>query len=326
MLNPVFAQIGWKPDASATYACSHVTNATGFTDLMVLVMSGRDSVRPHQLARKAELDALLASPESSGMCRQVNSVGWTALTMAVCNANLDSTDDTVAQLLAHESGGDVARMQTHHGWTSLMGAVRYSRYKSTETSFMQLLAHESSRDVTRMKTIFGQTALMVAARYACTDSTEDTFARLLEHESTSDVIHAQDTQGHTALTIAVLHSIRQIGEIPEISEAIVAKLLAHPSCYRILRINTNIGHGLLEIVTSPLYQLSLQRNAVESLVVNALIQTADEQELTKLFYSHPKHVTQYLIDLRQRMSERQTTVAALKAGLSLPGSILLTYI
>jgi ankyrin repeat protein len=59
-----------------------------------MVLSGRDA--NGQLFRQAELDTLLASPEGSVACRQVNSGGWTALMLAARNSRFDSTDATVA--------------------------------------------------------------------------------------------------------------------------------------------------------------------------------------------------------------------------------------
>jgi hypothetical protein len=133
----------------------------------------------------------------------------------------------------------------------------------------------------------------------------------------------QDSQGFTALMLAVSHSI---SVTPESSKDIVAKLLTHAHSIHTLRMNTKSGRTLLGMIALSLHWHSPHRDAVEALVVNALIQTADAEELAQYCHSHPKHVTQYLIEQRQRMCERQTTADALKAGLSLPGSILLTYL
>jgi ankyrin repeat protein len=121
MLNPEFAQPGWQPDVTLIYACSPWSKTTGFTYLMSLVLSGRN----HQgcLSRQSELDAFLITPESSDACRQTNSIGMTALMLAAANSRADSTDATVAQLLAHESSSEVARMQNEDGETALILAA-----------------------------------------------------------------------------------------------------------------------------------------------------------------------------------------------------------
>jgi ankyrin repeat protein len=206
LLNPEFSQVGWRPDASATYKCSPRTDSKGFTYLMALVISGRNPARPHQLARQAELDTFLAAPDSGLECRRVNSMGWTALILAVCNSRVDSSEAVVAQLLAHESSSAVARVQNSFGWTALMIAARLSDTESTENTVTQLLAHESSSDVARMQRPDGWTALMLSTYISCGDNTKGTLAQLLAHESSSDVIHMKTNQGETALMMAAATS------------------------------------------------------------------------------------------------------------------------
>jgi ankyrin repeat protein len=350
MLNPAFAQAGWRPNATDTFACSSITNATGFNYVMSLVMSGRDPAQPRLLARQAEFDAFLITAESSAACKHVNSAGWTALHLAVRHAGTDSTDDTVAKLLAHESGNHTVHMRCNRGWTVLMMAARYSREESTNETIVrllahessgkmartqcndgwtalgcavcnsrttstdatvaQLLAHESSSDVARMRNHNNrQTLLMVAASYSHSSSTEETVAKLLEHESSHEVALMQDTDGHTALMFAIQNA----------DAMTITRFLSHRSGTLALRMKDK--HGL----TALDYALT---EKMQRLLVDKLLSTATEQEIETLCYSYSYRslVASYFVNMRQRMQERQATVTALQAGLSLPGSIVLTYI
>jgi ankyrin repeat protein len=208
MLNPEFARVGWRPDPAVRYQCVPRYEAMqGFTYLMALVLSGRNSDHPHQLARQDELDVLLASPESGVACRQVNVAGMTALMMAACCAGTDSTEATVAQLLAHESSGEVAHMQSALGWTALMLAARYSGTCSTDATVAMLLAHESGRDTAHLTDFNGWTALMWAAKETSGSSSSEAVARV------------RNVYGWTALTLPAQHG----------TEAAVEQLLMHES-------------------------------------------------------------------------------------------------
>lgn len=204
MLNIEFAQPGWHPDPSDSYQASPLVTSrcTGFTYLMSMVMSGHDIVTG-RLTREVELKTFLAIPENTSECRRVNSNGCTALMLAVRNCHTDSTEETVASLLAHESSGEVARMTMNNdGWTALCIAVRYSRTVGERVVAM-LLSHESSTDVARMSLTNGCTPLMLAAYSSRLDSTEQTVAMLLAHESVDDVIHMKDNAGSSALSYAI---------------------------------------------------------------------------------------------------------------------------
>jgi ankyrin repeat protein len=205
MLNPEFAQVGWRPDPTSLFKCSITREATKFTYLMALVMSGRDALT-QALARQAELDILLASPDSVSICMQTNSEGWTALMLAARNSNGDSTEATVAQLLAHESSGQVARMQSTLGFTALMLAATHSNARSTPATVAQLLAHESSGQVARMQNKFGVTALILISPRTNTSSNDATLAQLLSHESSGQVARMKCNDGHTALLYAAAFS------------------------------------------------------------------------------------------------------------------------
>lgn len=204
MLNIEFAQPGWRPDPIINYNVSSIaaSRCHGFTYLMSMVISGRDPVTG-QLNREAELEAFLATPESVAECKRITSTGWTALMIAVRNSRNDSTEKTVAMLLAHESSIDVVRKQQQGGWTTLMLAARHSRTDSTEQTVAMLLAHESSADVARMQDEKGWTALMLAIRFCHTDSTEKTVAMLLAHESSADVIRMKTKNNCTTMIIAI---------------------------------------------------------------------------------------------------------------------------
>jgi ankyrin repeat protein len=120
--------------------------------------------------------------------------------LAACNARANSTDATVAQLLAHESASDVARMQDCEGWTALMFAAGHASNCSTDTAVSLLLAHESATDVAHIQNNLSQTALMITASHAGGTSSHATLAQLLAHESAADVIHLrQFSNGWTAL-------------------------------------------------------------------------------------------------------------------------------
>jgi ankyrin repeat protein len=204
MLNPEFAQVDWRPDPSVLYRCSPCTNATGFTYVMALVMSGRDTTG--QLARQAELEAFLTTPDASNACKQTNSQGWTVLMLAARNSNTDSTEDTVARLLAHESSGIVARMQTGIGWTALMMAARYSNTESSEATAAMLLAHESAKDVASIRSDNGATALGCAIRNSGKDSSEAVATILLAHESSYQVLRMRNCPGESLLMEAAHHA------------------------------------------------------------------------------------------------------------------------
>jgi hypothetical protein len=50
------------------------------------------------------------------------------------------------------------------------------------------------------------------------------------------------------------------------------------------------------------------------------------EQLRQLCVSHASLVSQHVAELHRRMQERQTTTVALKEGLSLPASMVLTYL
>jgi ankyrin repeat protein len=219
MLNPLFAQADWRPDPFAVYQCSPVTDATGFTYVMTLVMSGRDKLTG-RLARQAELEAFLRTPEAAHACTQTNSKGWTALMLAVRNSRTDSTEVTVALLLAHESSGTAARMQEKHGYTALMLAARYSNMGSSEATVTMLLAHESARDTAPIS-LDGATALRFAVLNAKKYSSEGTVAMLLDHESSSQALRMVNRIGESLLVEAA----RKASEVS--TESTVAMLVPH---------------------------------------------------------------------------------------------------
>jgi hypothetical protein len=223
MLNSSFAQADWTPDSSVSYQCSPPTSATGFTYLMALVMSGRDSVT-RKLTRQNEFDAFLDKlPNDTDVCRQTNSEGWTALMLAVRNSNSDSTEAAVARLLAHPSSGEAARMRNNLGRTALMLATRSSNTESTESTVALLLAHESGKDVARMRTYHnaGCTALLYAVCNSSNGSSEATVAMLLTHESSSQVVRMLHNEGQSVLMRAACNA-NTSG-----TEATVAMLVPH---------------------------------------------------------------------------------------------------
>jgi ankyrin repeat protein len=270
MLNTCFATPGWRPDPAATYRCSKTSDATSFTYLMALVLSGRDTTNPHLLARQAELDALLATPESSIACRQVNSIGWTALMMAARNSATDSTEATVVQLLAHESGGEVARMQNKDGSTALMLAACNLNYDSTEETVARFLQHESGDEVARIQDKEGYTVLMMAVGHSFTDKTEAIVAQLLAHESAKDLMQCKTLKGETTLEIAAKYA----------SEDVLAMVCEH----------------------------------------------SESESFKEVSLVHTKAFHAYLCQLHARTRERATMAHALQQGLSLPASLVLTYI
>jgi ankyrin repeat protein len=200
--------------------------------------------------------------------------GATALMYAAERSCLDSTEETVAQLLAHESSSQVMRLQDRHGYTALMLAVRYSASDSSDATVAQLLAHESSMEVAKMRSNRGITALMWAVTKARTDVT---IARLLAHESIADVLFQCCDRSKSALDIAQINGGR-------VSETTI------------------------------------------ELLVKTMCRLGSASDLELLCVNHPKHTANYLLDLRQRTAERETTSTAFKAGLSLPTSIVLTYL
>jgi ankyrin repeat protein len=365
MLNPEFAQVGWRPDATSTYNCSPVLKANGFTYLMALVLSGRNSTT-HVLARQAELDAFLSLTESTEACKQVNSEGWNALMLAVRNSAVDSTEATVAQLLAHESSAQVARMKTNKGQTILMLAVYTAapHSSSTEATVAQLLTHESAGDVSRMQDKLGTTALMLVAANAAIICTQATVAQLLAHESAGDVARMKDTGGHTALMFAsVLSRCRS-------TDATVAQLLAHGSSRDVARMQNNAGWTALMFATTCSHSDSTEATVAQLLshesseqvitmanqeeetvftivqafhyssaageskfspdIVRLLLQVACRVHahagIKSLCLAYPECLTDYVLELHQQTRERETVAAAFQAGLSLPASTVLTYI
>ena len=204
MLNPIFAQPGWRPDGLASeYSCSATTKASGFTYLMSLVMSGRDAERPDRLARHAELETFLATPESVAECKRTNSEGWTPLMLAARNSRKDSSDEAVAMLLANESSREVARMQNKKGWTALMHSARNSGSDSTEETVAMLLAHESGPEVALIQeSIHGYTTLMLASSSSDCGSTDETVAMLLKHESSALALLLRNKEGFSTLDVA----------------------------------------------------------------------------------------------------------------------------
>ena len=235
-----FAIRGWKPNPEDTYSCSYFTSATDWTPLMAMVLSGRDQTTG-KLVRQDELDGILANPEFSAIeCRRVNSEGWTALMLAARNSRSNSTEATVAQLLAHESGSEVARVRISDGKTALILAAQSAGSDSTEATVAQLLAHESGSEVARMRTNDGSTALSVAVNYSRSYSTEATVAQLLAHESGSEVARMRiGDKGATALMWAAQNA----GSYS--TEATVTQLLAHESGSEVARMKTIDGDTAL---------------------------------------------------------------------------------
>jgi ankyrin repeat protein len=315
MLNPSFAQVGWCPDPSASFQCSTITKATGFTYLMALVMSGRDASLPGELKRKAELDSFLSTPEAAAACLQTNSRGFTALMLAARNSNTDSTEATVAQLLAHESSGQASRIQDNRSdkWTALMLAVRYSGTDSTDATVMQLLSHESSGQVARMQNTAAFTALMMAVRNSNTDSTKATVAQLLAHESSRQVALIQNKHGTTALMLSALYSRT------DSTEETVAQLLAHESGKHVVRMRNNQGDTALMLAAKFL-------NTSTEDTVAMLCPHSDPANLQQVFLAHPLAFRSYLCGLHQSTQERAILSSALRHGLSLVEATTLLYI
>jgi hypothetical protein len=317
MLNPEFAQAGWRPDPTIEYRSSDKVKSTGFTYLMALVLSGRDPdlTRSHVLKRQDELDTLLAAPESSELCRQVTSSGFTALMLAAYNSNTDSTEATVAQLLAHESSAQVTRMISVNGFTALTLAAANSRANSTEATVAQLLAHESAGDVARIQNSEGITTLMYAVGNSLNCSTEATVAQLLAHESASEVARMQDKKGWTALTFAA-HIIDT-----ESTEATVTQLLLHESGDDVAVLPDRSNATIFTAATRTVFSLKTIR-----LLIQTACRTQSAAELESLCGRYPRYVASCLFDIYQQTCERQTVMEAFKAGLSLPASTVLTYI
>ena len=278
---------------------------------MALVLSGREQ-STDRLNRQAELDAFLQTPEGTLECKKKNDAGWTALMLAARNSRTDSTEGTVAQLLAHESGSEVARMREEGGWTTLMVAACNSRADSTEETVAQLLAHESGSEVARMKENNGCTALMFAASNSGTTSTEGTVAQLLAHESGSDVARMQAEDGCTALMLAA----RKSGT--DSTERTVAQLLAHESGSCVVSLLSHSGESTLEN--------AVYNGACTPTMLHALCIHASTQEIQRLFKKYPGKFDAYFIHLYERVRERDTTSRALKEGIQVAGSIVLTYL
>jgi ankyrin repeat protein len=305
MLNPAFAQVGWRPDPSTEFCCSSLTRATEFTYLMVLVMSGRDAITG-KLARQIELDALLSTPEATDACKQTNSQGWTALMLAARNSGQDSTDETVAQLLAQENSEQVARMQDNKNNTALMYAVRYSRTESTKTTVAQLLAHESSEQTTRMQYTDGWTLLMVAVICSNTSSTNATVSQVLMHESSKDMICIQNNHGCNALMIAVRNS----------TPATVAQMLTLEITRQVVSMKDSRGVTALKIAA-----VSATQEMVATICPYA---DADDVNTVSLLYPNAFHT--YFCRLHQSAQERAILSNALRQGLSLVEATTLLYL
>jgi hypothetical protein len=159
-LNPHFEEIGWWPDPTATYKCSHHSKGNNFTRLMVLVVSGRDATG--RLRRYDELVALLATdtpaqPDASRYSAS-NSAHWTALMLAARYAGTHSTEETLCLLLAHPAAPRVALLRNSLGSSALSLAVRHhrldglnphddrftGRLTSSDTAALMLLDHTSA--------------------------------------------------------------------------------------------------------------------------------------------------------------------------------------
>jgi ankyrin repeat protein len=102
----------------------------------------------------------------------------------------------------------------------------------------------------------------------------------------------------------------------DVPEALVVQMLKHESCS--IRLQNNQGQTALMLASNA---------SIRKRLVCELLRTApNEQEVQILTTKHPDYVASYCFELSRRMQERQTVSDAFKAGLSLPSSMVLTYL
>ena len=175
-----------EPDPNIEYACSPVTNSTGFTKLMMLVMSARKN--PDSLECIGKL-----IKKGKTIIDIKNTKGWTALMMAARNSNLDSNIETVKLLIA--AGANV-NLQHNDGWSALMLAARYSNIDSNIETVKLLI--EAGANI-NLQENNGWSALMMAAGNSNTDSNIETVKLLIQAGAN---INLQQNNGWSALMIA----------------------------------------------------------------------------------------------------------------------------
>jgi ankyrin repeat protein len=294
LLNPVFAQPHFQPDADTEYACSAHTKCRGWTYLHALVMGGAE--------RLQELESFVASTpkvELEQQARQPNSKGWTALMLAARNSRTDSSERTVELLLPHSD----AKQQTKGGLTALMLAVEHSGIDSTERTVELLLPYSDAKQQDND----GWTALMLAASNSRTDSTERTVELLLPHSDAKQ----QTVDGWTALMFAAHKSGT------DSTEHTVELLLPHSD----VKQRDHNGQTALTHAAHNSQTTSTKRT-VELLLRYATC----AEEIEDAMSNKPEHLSAICFGLFQSVAERATLSEALKSGIPLPGATVLTYL
>lgn len=181
-------------DETVTYKCSEVTESTGFTPLMVIVMNVRkypelfDYLKIYLKDNPNEID-------------KQNTKKWTALMLACRNSAGRSNNETVKLLL--DAGADVNK-QSDLGYTALILASMCSNTDSNNET-VKLLLHSGANVNIQGKC--GWTALMVACQHSYKESNNRTVKLLLD--AGADVNLELDT-GQAAVLLCSTEKTRKI--------------------------------------------------------------------------------------------------------------------